>query len=65
MVPLTGDQLHNLYLTQLATGDLSDKGGAGLGIMRILRESGQQFAYSINAIDEHLSFFSFQVNIAT
>jgi hypothetical protein len=63
VIALSADDLHSLYLAQLERGELSDKGGAGLGIIRILRESGQQMAYTISKINESYSFFSLQVRI--
>lgn len=64
MLPMTSEQLHSLYLNQLSTGEISHKGGAGLGIIRILRESNQQIAYSFREITEEASFFSLQVKIS-
>jgi len=64
MLPMTSEQLHDLYLNQLSTGEISSKGGAGLGIIRILRESNQQIAYSFREISHGASFFSLQVKIS-
>jgi hypothetical protein len=64
MLPMTSEQLHDLYLNQLSTGEISSKGGAGLGIIRILRESNQQIAYSFREITQEASFFSLQVKIS-
>ena len=64
MLPMTSEQLHEMYLNQLSTGEISSKGGAGLGIIRILRESNQQIAYSFREITSTTSFFSLQVKIA-
>jgi hypothetical protein len=64
MLPMTSEQLHDLYLHQLSTGEISAKGGAGLGIIRILRESNQQIAYSFREISKEASFFSLQVKIS-
>lgn len=65
MLPLTSEQLHDLYLKQLSSGEISDKGGAGLGIIRILRESNQQIAYSFREISAKAAFFSLQVRISS
>lgn len=64
MLPMTSEQLHDLYLNQLSSGEMSHKGGAGLGIIRILRESNQQIAYSFREITKTASFFSLQVKIS-
>jgi len=63
MLPMTSEQLHDLYLTQLGSGEISAKGGAGLGIIRILRESNQQITYSFRDVSKDAAFFSLQVKI--
>jgi hypothetical protein len=64
MLPMTSEQLHDLYLNQLSSGEMSPKGGAGLGIIRILRESNQQIAYAFREVTSDASFFSLQVKIS-
>jgi hypothetical protein len=61
--PLSKEELHQLYLATLDSGQLSAKGGAGLGMLRIIRESGQKLAYEIEPIDQDYAFFSLQIRI--
>ena len=64
MVSLDSDKLHSLYLEQLSKGELSDKGGAGLGLLRMFRESNQLLNYSFNKTENELLFFSLQIEVA-
>ena len=63
MTELDQEQIHQLYLEQLSKGELSEKGGAGLGILRILRESGQKLIYNFSKTPEGQLFFSIQISI--
>lgn len=63
--PLSKEELHELYLATLDSGQLSAKGGAGLGMLRIIRESGQKLEYTIHPANAEYSFFSLQIKIAT
>jgi hypothetical protein len=56
-------ELHQHYLQVLNEGLISDKGGAGLGLIRMLRESGQPLVYSFATVNESMSFFSLRINI--
>lgn len=62
---LTPEQLREVYRERLDKGNLSDTGRAGLGILDIVRKSGQQLDYNFRSIDEEeLSFFSLQIKIS-
>lgn len=57
---LNSDQLHQEYLDVLNKGLMTAKGGGGLGLIRILRESGQPLAYSF---EPHASLPHFHMNL--
>lgn len=63
VVHLDSASIHSLYLDQMAKAEISDKGGAGLGLLRILRESNQQLAYSLRPVTNENFFFSLQVQV--
>ena len=64
IINLDSETVHQLYLEQLSKGELSDKGGAGLGILRMMRESNKLMNYSFNKTDDNLLFFSLQIKVA-
>ena len=49
--------LKDLYKEQIKKGRLSDKGGAGLGFIDIVRKTGEQLIYSFFDINEKKSYF--------
>lgn len=63
MNTLQQDEIHNLYLEVLDKGQISEKGGAGLGILRILKDSGQQVDYEFFPVDDASSFFCMEINV--
>ncbi|HMT27954.1 MAG TPA: DUF6272 family protein, partial [Bacteroidia bacterium] len=60
---MSPEELRAHYVDRLNTSELSDKGGAGLGIIDIARKSGNKLGYSFNAVSEKYSFFSLIVRI--
>jgi Na+/phosphate symporter len=58
---MSAEQLRAYYVEKLSTSELSDKGGAGLGIIDIARKSGQQMAYDFQLINDAYAFFSLTV----
>ncbi|SFC62143.1 hypothetical protein SAMN05421780_107136 [Flexibacter flexilis DSM 6793] len=63
--PLSQEEIHQLYLATLDSGQISAKGGAGLGILRIIRESGQKLEYAIENIDNEHAFLGLQIKIGS
>ncbi|MCH8331945.1 MAG: hypothetical protein IH946_11320 [Bacteroidetes bacterium] len=61
---LTREELKDVYHDVLANEGFSDKGGAGLGFIDILRKSGEKLEYSIKSIDDKYSFFSLKAKIS-
>jgi hypothetical protein len=51
------DGLKELYKTQIKEGRISEKGGAGLGLIDIARKSGNQLSFDILDINQEFSFF--------
>lgn len=51
------EELKELYKQQIREGRLSDRGGAGLGFIDIVRKTGQKLVYSFLTINEKRSFF--------
>jgi len=57
------DQLKELYLSKLGTGELSESGNAGLGLITILNRSGKGAKYSMIKVSEGEYFFQLEVNV--
>jgi hypothetical protein len=52
-----------MYKQIMRNDDVSEKGGAGLGLVDMARKSGDQLSYQFDTIDKKLSFFSFKTVI--
>jgi len=59
---LDKDSLKAMYKKQLQENELSEKGGAGLGLIEIARKSGQKLDYEIEKLDDKISFFHQQIS---
>lgn len=59
------DELKELYKKQIKEGSLSEKGGAGLGLIDIARKTGQKLDYQFLPLDTDNYFFLLKVKIAT
>ncbi|MCK9208071.1 MAG: DUF6272 family protein, partial [Salinivirgaceae bacterium] len=53
-----------LYRESIAKARISDKGGAGLGIIEIARNSRKQLKYFIHKEGIEFSFFIFEISLA-
>jgi hypothetical protein len=60
---MNSEELRAHYVDTLSNTELSDKGGAGLGIIDIARKSGNKLGYNFNRISEKYSYFSMVVSI--
>ncbi len=49
--------LSELYKSQMRDGKISDKGGAGLGLIDIAKKTGSTLGYQFKEINEDVSFF--------
>lgn len=54
---LDKDELKEYYKEVLSTGELSNKGGAGLGLIDMARKSGNKLAYRFKEVSERFSYF--------
>lgn len=61
--PMPDDQLNNMYKEQLKNGDLSERGGAGLGFIDIRRKTGNNLEFNFIKHDKTHSFFLLNVLI--
>lgn len=61
---LNPEQLKEYYKKVLANGEMSAKGGGGLGMIDIARKTGQKLKYNFMPIDDKYSFFSLTIKIS-
>jgi len=61
---LTKEELKDYYKAVLNNGEMSDKGGGGLGMIDIARKTGQKLNYHFMPVDDVYSFFSLNIKIA-
>jgi len=54
---LDKSSLNDLHKYQIKTGELSEKGGAGLGLIDIIRKTGEKYAYQFMRLDQNFHFF--------
>ncbi len=54
---LSREELKALYAKQILQGDFSEKGGAGLGFIDIVRKTQRKLEYNFLKIDNNTSFF--------
>jgi hypothetical protein len=62
---MSSDQLKEYYYEVLNAGGFSDKGGAGLGLIEMVRKSGNKLCYDFTKLNDKYSFFYFQINVST
>jgi hypothetical protein len=58
------DELKLHYKEVLNNGEMSAKGGGGLGMIDIARKSGKKLEYKFDPVDEQFSFFSLNIKVA-
>jgi hypothetical protein len=58
------DELKVYYKEVLSNGEMSAKGGGGLGMIDIARKSGKKLEYNFAPIDDSYSFFSLNIKVA-
>ncbi|MEM1136954.1 MAG: SiaB family protein kinase [Bacteroidota bacterium] len=56
-------ELKHMYMKQIKEGTLSDKGGAGLGLIDIARKTGEKYQYQFLPIDDEFCFFILKVEV--
>lgn len=60
---LTKDELKEYYKQVLNNGEMSLKGGGGLGIIDIARKSGEKLTYEFLPLSNNVSFFILKIKI--
>lgn len=60
---LSADELKEYQKEVLSAGGFSEKGGAGLGLIEMVRKSGNKLAFDFKKLDEKNSYFYFQTKI--
>ncbi len=61
---LNADELKEHYKFVLENTGMSDKGGAGLGLIEMARRSGNKLTYDFEALSDKLSYFYFKSKVA-
>jgi hypothetical protein len=61
---LSADELKTYHQELLTLGGFSEKGGAGLGLIEMLRKSGNKLQYDFIDINTRYSYFYFQTNVS-
>ncbi len=62
---LNEKQLIDIYREKLSNGKMTEKGGAGLGIIDIARKSRKKIEYEFEKINNDFCYFYMKVKIAT
>ncbi|HBX52587.1 MAG: hypothetical protein A2W98_09975 [Bacteroidetes bacterium GWF2_33_38] len=57
------EELKEMYKKQINEGKISNKGGAGLGLIDIARKTGEKLSYQFLQIDANYFFFILEVEI--
>lgn len=65
LAPMTEEQLNHYYLAILDKEEISTKGGAGLGLIRIFMDSKLQTSFDFEPVDEQYSFFSMNIRVSS
>jgi hypothetical protein len=58
---LDKDKLKDLYGEIIGNGEVSEKGGAGLGLIEMARKTGNALEYEFEKVDDEYSFFYLQM----
>ncbi len=60
---MSQEEIKSLYTKTIRQGHISEKGGAGLGLMKIMRSSREPMKYTIKTIDNDSSFIEITTSI--
>jgi hypothetical protein len=61
---LTKEELKDYYKKVLNNGEMSLKGGGGLGMIDIARKTGEKLEYNFLEIDDKVSFFTLIIKVS-
>ncbi len=59
----TKEELDELHKKQMKEGRISDKGGAGLGLIDIIRKTGQKIIYDFVPLDSNNHYFIMEIRV--
>lgn len=62
---LSKEELKEYYKKILNNGEMSLKGGGGLGMIDIARKTGQKLNYNFMSVDDKYSFFNLNIKVTT
>lgn len=57
------DEVNDLYKKSLANAEISDKGGAGLGLIVMSKFTKQKIRFDFEKINDKFSYFAMQLNL--
>ncbi len=60
---LTIEEINVLYKKSLANAEISEKGGAGLGLIVMAKTTKQKIRYDFEKINDKFSYFAMQLNL--
>jgi hypothetical protein len=60
---LTDKELLKLHKAQMVDGEISDKGGAGLGLIDMIRKTGEKYIYQFLKLDMENHYFILKVTV--
>lgn len=61
---MDADEIQQKYLDVLDHGTISDKGGAGLGFLRMIRDSGNKLSYSFEPTADNRIFYCIEIVVS-
>ncbi len=61
---LSSEELTYMYREILNSGEFTDKGGGGLGLLDIARKTGNDLEYSFHDYDDNFGFLTLGINIS-
>jgi len=63
LISLDATELHKLYIEILCNEEFSTQGGAGLGLVTLVKRAENRVRYKVGTIDEHFGFFRLEIAI--
>lgn len=60
---LESSAINDLYIESLANAEISEKGGAGLGLIVMAKTTRQKIRYDFEKINDKFSYFAMQLNL--
>lgn len=62
---MSKDELRQFYMDNMEKNEITEKGGAGLGLIDIVRKAGGKLDCFIEPVNEHLDFLVLQIRVLT